>query len=216
MSHELKTPLAVINANAEALESESGDNKWVGSIRSEAMRMSGLINELLAASRLEKGDLQKTFARTDLSSIVNETVMTFDAMAFERGVMIDTDIHDGIFVEGNPEKLHQLTAILLDNAVKYVNENGRITVNLYTRFANTVLEVSNTGSFIDKDKTKKIFERFYRLDESRTNEGKYKSYGLGLSIARAITEDHGGNISASSRRGNGEGSPDGTTFKVVL
>lgn len=212
VSHELKTPLAVINANAEALESESGENKWVGSIRSEALRMSGLINELLAASRLEKSDMQKTFTRTDLSSIVNETVMTFDAMAFERGALIDTDIHEGIFIEGSPEKLHQLAAILLDNAVKYVNENGRITVSLYTRFANTVLEVANTGSFIEKDKTKKIFERFYRIDESRTSEGKYKSYGLGLSIARTIAEEHGGSISVSSKRGD----PDVTTFKVVV
>lgn len=212
VSHELKTPLAVINANAEALESESGENKWVGSIKSESLRMSGLINELLAASRLEKSDSQNTFTRIDLSSIVNETVMTFDAMAFERGVIIDTNIHDGVFVEGNSEKLHRLAGILLDNAVKYVNKNGRITVDLYTRFANTVLEVANTGSYIEKDQAKKIFERFYRIDESRTTEGKYKSYGLGLSIARTIVEEHGGNISVTSKRGD----PDVTTFKVVI
>ena len=107
----------------------------------------------------------------------------------------------------------QLTAILIDNAVKYVDDNGRITVKLYGKLGNVILEVANTGSYIEKDQTKKIFERFYRIDESRTDNGRYKSYGLGLSIARTITENHGGVISASSRHTeNG----DVTTFRVVL
>jgi signal transduction histidine kinase len=212
VSHELKTPLAVINANAEALESEQGENKWVNIIKSESLRMSGLINELLAASKLENPDTEKTFTEVDFSSLVDETVMTFEAMAFEKGVLIDSDIQENIKLTGSYEKLRQLTAILIDNAVKYVNENGSIKVKLFQRFGTVNLLVTNTGSFVEKEDRKRIFERFYRVDESRANDGPRKSYGLGLSIAKVIAEEHEGNITCTSVKG----SPDETTFKLTI
>ncbi len=212
VSHELKTPLAVITANADAIEAESGDSKWLTSIKSESLRMAGLITELLAASRLERADTVKTFEKVDFSSVVNETVMTFDALAFEKGVLIDTDIPDGIYVQGSKEKLHRLVGILVDNAVKYVNEGGSINVKLHQRLGSVVLTVKNTGSFVEKEYRKKIFDRFFRVDESRAKNGSFGSYGLGLSIARSIVEEHNGDISCTSVSGN----PDVTTFKVSI
>ena len=212
VSHELKTPLAVINANAEALESEQGGSKWVNIIKSESLRMSGLINELLAASKLENPDTEKTFSEVDFSSLVDETVMTFEAMAFEKGVLIESDIQENIKITGSREKLRQLTAILIDNAVKYVNENGSIKIKLFQRFGSVNLLVTNTGSFVEKEDRKRIFERFYRVDESRANNGPRRSYGLGLSIAKVIAEEHEGSITCYSVRGT----PDETTFKLTI
>ncbi len=212
VSHELKTPLAVITANADALETETGENKWLSSIKNESLRMAGLITELLDASRLERNDDTKTFTDTDLSSVVNETIMTFDALAFEKGVLIESDVSDGVTVLGSPEKLRRLTGILFDNAVKYVNEGGSIYVKLYHRLGTAVLIVRNTGSFVKKEDRKKIFDRFFRADESRAKEGTFGSYGLGLSIARSIVEEHNGDIVCQSVAGD----PDVTTFKVTI
>ena len=212
VSHELKTPLAVITANADAIETDTGESKWLTSIKNEALRMAGLISELLTASRLERSDDAKTFTKTDLSSIVNETVMTFDALAFEKKALIDTDIADNVTVIGSKEKLRRLVGILLDNAVKYVNEGGSINVKLTQRLGTAYLTVRNTGSFVEKEYRKKIFDRFFRVDESRAKNENFGSYGLGLSIARSIVEEHNGNIVCQSAHGD----PDVTTFRVSI
>lgn len=212
VSHELKTPLAVITSNADVLESDIGESKWLTSIKNESLRMAGLISELLAASRLERADDAKTFEEVDFSSIVNETVMTFDAMAFEKGVLIDTDIADNINVIGSPEKLRRLIGILLDNAVKYAGDPGSITVKLSKGFGNVYLSVKNTGSYVEKENRKKIFDRFYRVDQSRARDENFGSYGLGLSIARSIVEEHNGSIVCQSAHAD----PDFTIFKVTL
>ena len=213
VSHELKTPLAVITANADAIEADYGESKWLTSIKTESIRMAGLITELLAASKLEHADTVTTFESVDFSSIVNEAVMTFDALAYEKGVLIDSDIADNIIVLGSAEKLRRLVGILLDNAVKYVNEGGSIVVKLQQRIGTPILTVKNTGSYVEKEYRKKIFDRFFRVDESRTTDGTFGSYGLGLSIARSIVEEHNGDIVCQSFR---SASGDSTLFKVTL
>lgn len=213
VSHELKTPLAVITANADAIEADYGESKWLTSIKTESIRMAGLITELLAASKLEHADTVTTFESVDFSSIVNEAVMTFDALAYEKGVLIDSDIADNIIVLGSAEKLRRLVGILLDNAVKYVNEGGSIVVKLQQRIGTPILIVKNTGSYVEKEYRKKIFDRFFRVDESRTKDGTFGSYGLGLSIARSIVEEHNGDIVCQSFR---SASGDSTLFKVTL
>lgn len=213
VSHELKTPLAVITANADAIEADYGESKWLTSIKTESIRMAGLITELLAASKLEHADTVTTFESVDFSSIVNEAVMTFDALAYEKGVLIDSDIADNIIVLGSAEKLRRLVGILLDNAVKYVNEGGSIVVKLQQRIGSPILTVKNTGSYVEKEYRKKIFDRFFRVDESRTKDGTFGSYGLGLSIARTIVEEHNGDIVCQSFR---SASGDSTLFKVTL
>ena len=213
VSHELKTPLAVITANADAIEADYGESKWLTSIKTESIRMAGLITELLAASKLEHADTVTTFESVDFSSIVNEAVMTFDALAYEKGVLIDSDIADNIIVLGSAEKLRRLVGILLDNAVKYVNEGGSIVVKLQQRIGTPILTVKNTGSYVEKEYRKKIFDRFFRVDESRTKDGTFGSYGLGLSIARSIVEEHNGDIVCQSFR---SASGDSTLFKVTL
>lgn len=215
-SHELKTPLAVITSNAEVLESEIGDNKWLTCIKSETYRMSDLIKSMLAISRLEKSTNRQTFTKVDFSSCINETVMKFEAQAFEKGVLISTEIQDDVFVHGSEEKLKQVVAILIDNAVKYVCKNGAIKVALKSRMGSAVLTITNTGSFIEKKDYKRVFERFYRADEARTQTQK-QSYGLGLAIAKRIVEEHEGNISvASSTIKNDSGETQVTRFKVTI
>lgn len=220
-SHELKTPLAVISSNADALEMETGESKWLSCIKSESMRMSTLINEMLTVSRIEKNNDRYTFKKVDFSACVEEAVMNFEAPAFEKGVLINSDIQEGISVHGSEEKLKQVVEILLDNAVKYVNTNGQINVSLKSKITGAVLIVENTGSYIEKEDTKKIFERFYRTDSSRAKEdepGKPRSYGLGLAIAKRIVEAHEGNISASSaKHTDSDGTETLTTqFKISL
>ena len=212
-SHELKTPLAIINANAELLETEIQEgNKQLQCIKSEALRMSGLITELLSATRFEKADVVNNFADFCFSDAVNEVVMNFDALAFEKGVIIDSEIAEGKNVRGNEAKLKQLATILVDNAVKYVNENGTIKVLLSKgAFGRVSFSVTNSGSFIKKEDREKVFDRFYRADESRQRDGVRQSFGLGLSIAKSITEDHNGSLQVT-----GTENPQSTTFRFVM
>ncbi len=213
ISHELKTPLAVINSNAEALESDIGENKWINCIKSESIRMSLLVNDLMVYSRLDKNTNRDDFVDVDVSSCLEEIVMNFEAPAFEKGVLIDDEIEEGLVVPGDNDRLKQLFAILLDNAVKYVDKDGKIEVQLKKGHVSpAIVTIKNTGSYIDKQQQKRIFDRFYRTDESRSKEeaGKTPSYGLGLAIAQRIAENHAAELSVSSSK------EEGTTFKVAF
>lgn len=219
-SHELKTPLAVISSNADVLETEVGENKWLSCIRSESMRMSTLINAMLTVSRIEKNNDRVMFTDVNFSACVDEIVMNFEAPAFEKGVLIDSEVQQGVTVHGSSEKLKQLIEILLDNAVKYVNDKGQIKVILKSRLGGALLIVENTGSYIEKDDQKKIFERFYRTDASRAKSedaSKARSYGLGLAIAKRIVEEHSGGISVTSTQKQGQEHVEMLTqFKVTI
>ena len=198
-SHELKTPLAVISANTDVLGAEIGENKWLGYIRSESSRMSELVNELLILARLDdKGGRQLSMKPLDLTELVLETALPFESTMFERGKHYEVNVQPDVSCVGDESSLKHVLSILIDNAGKYSNENGEISVRLYTRAKKRIIEVYNTGAGVPKDKLTKIFERFYREDEARSRTG---GCGLGLSIAKSSIEAHGGRIFAQSEYG---------------
>ena len=194
-SHELKTPLGAISVNAQALELRGDDSIYVKNIISETGRMNRLIERLLTLSRLEEGALleKNDFS---LSDIVQEMVLTYESIAFEKGKELSSTVEDGIDFNGNADEIRQLLAILLDNAIKNSSENGDIELKCYKK-NNIFIEVKNDGKGISQEDIGHIFERFYTTDQSRNSS----SFGLGLAIAKELTERHGGSISAESEPG---------------
>ena len=200
-SHELKTPLAVISTNTDVLEAEIGENKWLGYIRSESLRMSELVNELLCLARLDdKSGHALNFSDVDLSQLVLQTALPFESVLFEMGKTYNVEVQPDIKVKADESSVKHVLTILIDNAVKYSKENGEISVKLYTHSGKKIIEVYNTGKGVPKEKLSKIFERFYREDEARNR--KTGGYGLGLAIAKASVEAHGGKISAKGEYGS--------------
>lgn len=205
-SHELKTPLAVIIASADALESNPAERQWLDNIKSESDRMSKLIADLLELAKTEEVNEHDQFAVGNLSKVAEKAALTFESVMFEHGVVLEDDIEDGIELNMNAYQMTQLLSILLDNAVKHSEQGGKITVSL-AKDKDIVLKVTNLGEGIPAGEEEKIFERFYRADASRNRNDN--RYGLGLAIAKNICEAHNGTISAKSENGK-------TTFKVVF
>lgn len=195
-SHELKTPVAVISTNAEMLAREIGENEWLGNIRYENERMGGLVMQLLELSRAENAEPRTE--RLDFSRVVTGEALAFETLAFEKNRTIQNDIEDGILLTGNRTQLAQIVSILLDNALRH-STGGEISLSLKRAGHAAALCVTNDGEAIPPEKLEHLFDRFYRADEARTGEGHH--YGLGLSIAKAIAEKHGGSISVSCRDG---------------
>lgn len=194
--HELKTPIAVISANSELLKREIGDNEWLSNIDYENEKMSGIVKQLLALSKAENADIQKE--TIDLSKLVYGEVLPFETLAFEKCKKIETDIENGLSVDGNANQLRQLVSILLDNAISH-GTGDIISLSLNKDRHSAVLVVSNESEEIKQEQVEHLFDRFYRTDESRTDSDVH--YGLGLSIAQAVAESHKGKIKAEYDNG---------------
>ena len=207
-SHELKTPLAVISANAEVLEQEIGKNEYLGYIRSEVMRTDSLVQNLLTLARLDRNADHAEIKSFNLSHALLDVILPFESTVYEAGKTMDTDIPDGIHCCGSEEMIKQLTVILLSNALKYSNDGGQIRVSLAAKGRQREIRVFNTGEPIAPENREKIFDRFWRADSAhgRDNGG----HGLGLAIALSIVEANKGKISVESSAGKG------TTFTVLL
>jgi len=201
-SHELKTPLTVILANAGIVLSHPDDtvqmqSKWIEHIQAEATRMSSLVESLLFLAGSDDMQAQTKMSRINLSDILWEVVLPFEPVIFEQNKNLQTFIESNLFITGDEGRLKQLLGILLDNACKYADERGLITVRLASNKEQTVqLTVSNTGGYIPADNLANIFERFYRVDKARVRQ--QGGYGLGLAIARSIVEMHKARISVTS------------------
>ncbi|MBQ6570203.1 MAG: HAMP domain-containing histidine kinase [Clostridia bacterium] len=194
--HELKTPIAVISANSELLRREAGASEWLDNIDYENQRMSDLVKQLLALSKAENGDTPKEII--DFSKIVDGEVLPFETLAFEKGKHIDSEIEGGITVKGNSNQLRQLVSILLDNALSH-GTSDTVELTLKRERQSALLTVANGADEISADQLLHLFDRFYRTDEARNDSGSH--YGLGLSISKAVTDAHGGNINASYKDG---------------
>lgn len=204
-SHELKTPISVIMASVDAFDNDH-NNKWIMNIKSESERMSKLVKNLLDLNKLENNfEIDKK--RENLSKIIENAILTFESLFYENKIKLEYNISPNIYFYCNCESMKELMSVLIDNAIKYSDIKGKITVNLFIEEKNIVLEVKNKGIPIAKNDTEKIFERFYKVDKSRNRV--FDNYGLGLSIAKRIVELHNGTISAISERRI-------TTFKIVL
>ena len=201
--HELKTPISTVNANAEILQREIGNNRWLDNILYENQRMKELVTELLDLSRTE--NLELVHEDVDFSRIVTGGILPFDSTAFEKGLLLENDIAQDVHLKGDPNQLGQLVATLLDNAVSHAEKpqnanegDGKILVSLHEENKCAVLKVSNPGKEIPAEERDRIFERFYRTDSSRELNGHY---GLGLAIAKAVVTAHEGEIKVECDRG---------------
>lgn len=199
-SHELKTPVTVILANTDILESDQSKTirerkKWIDSTKSEANRMTDLVNEMLYLARADAGIMpQLNFQRVNLSDIVDDCVLTCESLAYENSVHLQAKIANNVFIIGDEAKLKQVIMVLIENAMKYVDKGGSIMVDLHVFPMPRMVKVSviNSGDSIAPEKIPHLFDRFYRADESRTREKG--GYGLGLSIAQNMVYLHHGNI----------------------
>ena len=197
-SHELKTPLAVIEANADVLQDKVGENKWITYIQNEVQSMNKLVNDLLVLARMENKNISNN-QKFNLSKEVEMSVSVFESMMYEKNITLETHINDGIEFNGDKEDIKHIISILIDNAIKHTEENGKIIVNTLKEKNNIKIEVNNQGKPIPEEERQKIFERFYRVDKARSRAEK--RYGLGLSIAKGIVEKYNGTISVSCKDG---------------
>lgn len=212
-SHELKTPLTIINTNADVLLSNSDDtihnqSKWLHYIKSETERMTSLTNDLLYLTEMDDSRSRMIYSKFNLSDVVENIILTMEAVIFEKHISLEYDIEPDLTVLGNSEQIKQVIMILLDNAVKYSNPKGSVTLSLKKQHNDMVLAVTNTGEGIAPEHLASIFDRFYRTNASRAR--KQGGYGLGLAIAKSIIEQHKGKIYAKSFVG------ESTTFYVHL
>ena len=188
--HELKTPVSIVSANAELLSRELGDNQWLQNIQYENERMGMLIGQLLDLARTENATPQ--MEHINLSRLVAGEALPFESIAFENGLVLNSNIAGGIAVEGNSTQLKQLASILLDNAIRHSKVDGEVRLTLSNDNGIAQLSVINPGDEIPIEHRERIFERFYRVDSARNGEDKH--YGLGLAIAKAIIDAHRGHI----------------------
>ena len=205
-NHELKTPLTLILANAEIAQDELGKNEWLDDIMSEGQRMTELVNQLVALSRMDEENSKLNVVQIPFGELVFDTVSEFEALAKGRGKTLSVSIDRSIIYSGDEMLLHRLVGILLDNAVKYCDEGGEIKVNLEKR-RRIILSVENTYTSVGEIELNKLFDRFYRADKARKFTG---GYGVGLSMAKSIVEKHKGEITVYKKDKNNIG------FKVIL
>lgn len=201
-SHELKTPLSVIMANAELLEhadtADEDRSKFSRNILSMTYQMRALVENLLEMARVDNGTLNMPFAALDFSELVSDAVLSFQLLYEEKGQTLQSRIPEGLTLQGSQQHLYQVMDILLDNALKYSVPGGHTNAELKRIGHSCLLTVANTGEPISREDLTNIFKRFYRVDKARSLNG---SYGLGLSIAQAIVEAHKGKIWAESDNG---------------
>lgn len=200
-SHELRTPLTIIKTNVSILKENELDTihsqkKWINYIDSQASRMSTLINEMLSLANLDANRSKQEKININLSNLVTDSLLVFEVVIFEKGLVLEEGVGDNIFIKGEQDQIKKLISILMDNAIKYTNKNGKISVSLISEKNKAKLVIKNTGEGIGNEHLDKIFERFYRVDDSR--DRGTGGYGLGLSIAKAIVDDHKGKIYAES------------------
>ena len=202
-SHELKTPLAIISSNADVLEMMNGDSKWTTNIHNQVDRLTSLVNSLVVFSRMEEKDtVERSF---DLTETLKSRIEDFDELANFQKKYIVTDIGENLNYYGEKDSIIQLMDILLENAIKYAPEDSDILVKLNKNRKYATLKVSNKAN-VEKGDLSKVFDRFYRLDESRNSA--IKGYGIGLSMAQLIAEKHKETIQAYA--------PEDGVFKIEV
>ena len=182
------------------------NKKWIDNIKSESERMSKLVKDLLDLAKLEN-NVELVKENINLSNLIESSILTFESLFYDKNIRLKYDIKDNLMFNCNQDQIKELVGILIDNAIKYTNKKGKVFINLDSNNKDIILEVSNSGNPIKEEDLEKIFERFYKIDDSRNRNNN--NYGLGLAIAKNIVSNHNGQISAYSNNGL-------NTFKVVF
>lgn len=204
--HELKTPLTIIDANVEVLDMENGKSKWTDSIRNQTKRLADLTNDLVTLSRLDESGEEVQMVDFSLTDAVLETLETFAAPALTQEKILENKVEPNLSIRGDEKRIRQMVSLLMENALKYSSEHGRIEVVLRKKGRGKQLVVSNTSDQIKAGSLDYLMERFYREDASRNSQTG--GYGIGLSIVQAIVRAHKGKIHIKSE--------DGKTFQVEI
>lgn len=198
-SHELKTPLTIIDANTEVLEMVQGESEWTSSIRNQVKRLTSLTQQMVTLTRMEEGGQKTDMGVLSLTGTVREAAEPFVFLAEYQGKTLEMKIEENIFCRGDEKMLEQLLSLLLDNSVKYSTPESTIRLSLERKGKKALLRVTNPSKAIQQGDLSILFERFYRTDASRSSETG--GSGIGLSVAKAIVTAHKGKISAYSRDG---------------
>lgn len=205
-SHEIKTPLTIIEANTEVLEMTGAESEWTQSIRNQIKRLSSLTQKLVFLARMDENQGKLEMTEFSLSDAVLETTDSFSAVARNSGKTLDINVQNGILLRGNEMTIRELVSVLVDNAVKYSTDNGNISVSLVEESGHKKLTVKNSTTALEKGNHDILFERFYRSDSSRNSETG--GSGIGLSIAKAVATANKAKIHAKS--------PDGNSLEITV
>lgn len=198
--HEIKTPLTIIHADVDVLEMEFGENEWLDDIQKQTKRLSALTNDLVYLSRIEESDDAMQMIEFPFSDVVSEAAASFQALAQTQEKSFRCDIQPMLSYVGNEKAIRQLVNILMDNALKYSPSRGTVSIQAEKQGRQIQLTVFNTTlTPVPKDQLNLIFERFYRIDSSRSTQTG--GYGIGLSVAKAIVSAHKGKIRAATQDG---------------
>ena len=192
--HEIKTPLAIIQSNAEAMELYQGESKWSRNIKEQTVRLSGLMKNLLMLARMDEGGGHAAAVDFSMSDLVEETKNSFLQPMESKCIALQSCIAPNVFLHAEKERIEQLLYILMENAVKYTDTQGTIWIRLQRQEKTVELAIENTCSSLPPVPPDKLFDRFYRGDAARTQ--KSGGYGIGLSVARAIVSANGGTLHA--------------------
>ena len=196
--HEIKTPLSIINADADVIEMENGESEWVHDIKTQTKRLASLTNDLIFLAKMEEANNKLNFINFPISDKISDIASPFAVIAKTENKTYGIDIEDNLDFKGDENSINKLTSILIDNAFKYSPAGGSIFVSLKKHKNNIVIRVENSTERTLSDKElSHFFDRFYRSDSSR-NSNK-KGYGIGLSVAKAIVDNHKGKIHTYSK-----------------
>ena len=212
-SHELKTPITVAKTNLDLVLSDPSQTvaenmRWLEGAKYQIDRMNSLILQMLELSRLERNDYYAEKTDLNISTLIEGILLSFEAGCYESNKRFVSSLQPDVYYNCNKVETEKLVTILVDNAIKYTPNGGEICVTLAKTLKNISIKVTNTGEGIPPELIDKIFDRFYKLDESHKEAGK--SFGLGLSIAKLISQSMGGDIKCYSEVGRY------TTFEITL
>ena len=207
ISHDLKTPITIIRANADLIENEVKNKKSIKYIQQETEKLNHLVNEMLTLTRIDNTISKENFKNFNFGDSLFDVVLPFESIAYEKGIKFNINIDEVTDYFGDETNIQKLAEILIDNAMSYTAKGGIVDVDAYESSKAVTLSVTNTGEPISDEKKEEIFDRFYRESKSRESTGNH--YGLGLSIASTIVKKHNGKISVESKNGK-------NTFTVIL
>lgn len=207
ISHDLKTPITIIRANADLIENEVKNKKSIKYIQQETEKLNHLVNEMLTLTRIDNTISKENFKSFNFGDSLFDVVLPFESIAYEKGIRFNINIDEVTNYFGDESNIQKLAEILIDNAMSYTAKGGIVDVDAYENSKAVTLSVTNTGEPISDEKKVEIFDRFYRESKSRERTGNH--YGLGLSIANTIVKKHNGKITVESKNGK-------NTFTVTL